>query len=145
MEKSELLKIAKKVRSNLEKVVDNIRKHFDELDMDEHDKETLQGFSVLAAVSLAKAFSQEGVDAQVKLGQFEKTVHCWVEVGGEIWDLTATQFDIKEKVLVSDKESKTGKEYLKGKKLDLRKLKNQFKEWPIECQPHTFLVNEIIP
>ena len=146
MDRNEMLKIAKKTRSNLEKFVSSIEKHFDELEADDHDPETLQGFSVVAAVTLAKAFSQEGVDCSVILGKYDDSVHCWVETGGEIWDLTLTQFSRKaDSVSVVDKESKEGKEYRRGQKLDLRKLKNQFKDYPTEFQPHNHIILNLVP
>lgn len=58
-----------------------------------------------------------------------ETNHCWIEVDNHLIDLTATQINIKEKVVILPLQ-KTKRAYtLKNKMRTLKEIKNEFKGW----------------
>lgn len=51
------------------------------------------GHCGLASWALFKALRAKGIEATVRMGRFDWSGHCWVEVAGHIIDLTGDQFD----------------------------------------------------
>jgi len=89
----------------------------------------------IASSALTKAFHKAGYKKATLIeGEFDWGGHCWVELDGEIWDITATQFGIDNEV---HRTSIDDEDYHDRIKVD-------FKEWPPEQKPNSRIVKEIL-
>jgi hypothetical protein len=102
--KKKLREIAEKIRKNCELYA----RHCAGYDAPyKNPGNGLKGMCALASSALLMAFDYEGIRATLAGGRFcqdEKKrgdAHYWVETGLYIIDITATQFGVKEKVLIA--------------------------------------------
>ena len=79
---------------------------------EESSSKTLVGMCGIASTALLSIFRANGFPTTYVDGMYGRSSkffvsrhhHSWVESGGYIWDVTATQFGRKEKVLVVRKD-----------------------------------------
>lgn len=64
----------------------------------------LTGGCGIGAVVLVRILRRAGLRPELILGTFERNPHAWVEVDGEIVDVTATQFGKLPAVLIEEKD-----------------------------------------
>jgi hypothetical protein len=90
--------IALAVRYKLEGLVKNEIKPFNEFD------ESLSGLCAIASAALYKNLKKFGFCDNLYFiqGYYDIDCHCWVELNQTIYDITATQFDVKDKVHIVD-------------------------------------------
>ena len=82
-----------------------IRKLFEELELRRISKKrniTLQGYCARASYELYHCLQLADRVGDFVLGTYEDKPHCWVEIGDEIVDLTATQFCIVDAVYITN-------------------------------------------
>ncbi len=82
-----LLKIAYRVRREF------VRTHYDD---------TLEGFCHYVSLTITREAKKVGIKPRLIFGTFNRWAHTWLEYNGKIIDATATQFGIRNKVLVTD-------------------------------------------
>lgn len=61
--------------------------------------------------------------------------HCWVEVGGRIIDLTASQFDKKENDIVFIPTENSGKKFIPIIRTSVKNMKKDVIDWPTSQVP----------
>ena len=107
--------------------------------------QNLCGLCAISSFTLKKVLDRKGIKAKAFIGKFVddvgKTDHCWVEDNRFIFDITATQFGIPEKVYVIDKKSEKASSYQGGKMI---KNANQFNGWPETQRPKDSICHMLI-
>lgn len=99
----------------------------------------LETACAVASYRLAKALQEKGLPAVLVQGLFFRPQndwgldHCWVEIAGQILDVTATQFNVKEKVLIVPATDPRFRPIHRGDAA----LKD-LTEWPSEQQPWNY-------
>lgn len=128
------LEIAKEVRSAVEVWV----QHNPYI-----NPESLEGACGLASYTLCRALKAFGYRAQLVYDGDEDGAHCWVELGDEVIDVTATQFgDFPEVYVVHKSEYPLGYERYRCQG---RKAVQQLLEWGTEGhQPHLRKIKALI-
>lgn len=94
----EIKRIAKEVRNNAVSVLTKPKYGF---------REDLHGACGICSMALKESIEKIIPEAKpiVVHGLFRKiNWHCWVEINGSIIDVTATQFGVKEKVLITESQ-----------------------------------------
>lgn len=61
--------------------------------------------------------------------------HCWLEVGGKIIDLTASQFNRKEKEIVFISTENSGKKFIPIIRTSVKSMKKDVTDWPKQQVP----------
>lgn len=96
---------------------------------DFHNNDDLSCMCAVASFVLAEALKKQGIKCNVIHGNFweggwDRGEHCWVEVGRNIVDITATQFlpDGPKVYIVSKKN----RQYRRG---EVKNHYSQFKNW----------------
>ena len=86
----------------------------------EYDKKTekigpsLGGYCAIASFVLCRCFAKIGLRPKLmELINDDRCSHCWVELNGKRFDVTATQFGNYPKILVGTKRSKHVKMHIK--------------------------------
>jgi hypothetical protein len=137
------LELAKKLRQQCEAVAKDF--------IDYSDSETLRCMCAICSCALARLFRKNGHTADVVIGRFKYTSetwgdcegpHCWVESGRKIYDLTATQFGIKEKILISNLSDRR---FIKDAVLiDLDRAAYIFSAWPLAQRPLSDRIEKLL-
>lgn len=123
-------KIAQKVRKKCEKYVKGLENSI--------YGETLSCLCAVASKALQNELVEAGYNTKLVYGNAFGDTHCWVELDGKIYDITATQFGVEEKVYVTDVNDE---DYEKEKEVkDLR----FFSGWPIEQKPLKRTINQLL-
>lgn len=89
----------------------------------------LSGYCMLASRFFIRIARKNGFQPVLVKGEFdEEGNHCWTEWHGKLIDLTATQYDFTEKVLVLPADHKLYRPLLKGLSAEraVRAWKNPF-------------------
>lgn len=131
--------IARKVRRNVEQwaagdsyLIDPDTKGFDDfIDIACVDPDDLGCACAIASMALAKSFKAWGYPARVVRGQYggreyDGDDHCWVVSGDEIYDITATQFGERTKVMIVGKQHRKRGQFVYGKTM---RSYADFDEW----------------
>lgn len=126
--------IAEKVREKAEVYVKKMPK------TDDIDDSNLAGLCAIASFALKKELEKNGYEAQLIRGGFQDAWggHCWVECEGEIIDITATQFQIAEKVLIVPADDPRYEDKV------IVKTRNSFRNWPLVQKPLDTHVSKLL-
>ncbi len=106
--------------------------HNEDVDREGIISSNLCGMCAIASFALLKSFQKFGIKSvRVREGYCMSMDHCWIQVGLQIYDITATQFDdINDKVYVT---SVYDGNYLPFQVT--RKNYHQFTRWPKNQRP----------
>lgn len=111
------------------------------------DSATLSCLCAICSYTLTKLFNNHKYKARMIKGTFHDnrwgdSPHCWTESDGQIWDLTATQFDgVSRKILVVDAKNKRFK---KKDSIRLDLVHHVLQEWPVEQKPQPHVVRLLL-
>ena len=122
-----------------------------------YQDETLPCMCAIASFALQKYLTGKGFTSTTYVGdyfQYNKQgksnmhglplgywyggeIHCWVECGQLIVDITATQFDVEDKIVITEDRSRY---------YSLRKLKtiHGLKSWTCDQKPYAKIVRAIL-
>ena len=104
--------------------------------------EDLECFCGVVSFALHLKFKQQGIKSRVMFGKYDGYAHCWVESGGYLYDLTATQFNdnLPEVYVFRLKEKK------KHKYEDTKIFKSikDFRGWPRGQKPYPAKLKAIL-
>jgi ferredoxin len=114
------------------------------------DPDNLGGACAIASTVLQKVLRQRGYDAEFVCSEGKHCHHCWVEVQGEVVDITATQFgqDYPEVHVVPPNcgdpiyRGYRDTEFFRGKKA----LERVNLEWDLHQTPrrHSHWIDEVV-
>jgi hypothetical protein len=139
MDKKTRLKYARELR----KIVDQkVKKQEDDFD---GFTRCLCGLCAICSIALRNILNKNGDDAKVMLGYFrDEGMHCWVEVGDMVIDITATQFhNITKKVFTLRRGTKKYfSMYKNGEPIGLNFRK--FKGWPPDQKPNKRKIDKLV-
>jgi len=146
MNKKQIIRlVAKRVRKACEVFVDS-----DECEgYDFHKQRDLDCMCAVASDTLQKELRKSGIYAKFIEGKWfdDKddewgSAHCWLEWKGYVIDITATQFDIIRKVILT-KNTGNSFYYGKGKGKEMSSRSN-LRGWPKEQKPSRKLYKKIM-
>lgn len=66
----------------------------------------LTGLCAIASNHLYLQFKKHNIKSKFVKGYYKNNSHCWVEVDDKIIDITATQFNVKQKIFITNKNNK---------------------------------------
>jgi len=137
--KKRKIEIAKALRDKIDNLVENEYGEFC------HFKKNLCGLCAISSLALKNGLEKKGFKSKALMGKFldEKgiTDHCWVEDESSIFDITATQFNIPDKVFVIDKKSEEAYWYQDGEVITEF---SQFDQWPETQKPKNDICHMLI-
>lgn len=129
--------IAKRVREAVEKIVPKLISKYEQ-ERSPHYGTNLTGLCGISSFILKKAFEKYGYKANLVYGNFyQQGGHAWIECDGFIWDITATQFGEKEKVLITHLYDER---YIYAEPMNV----TDFRYWSNCQKPTLSLVREIL-
>jgi hypothetical protein len=102
--------------------------------------EDLCGACAICSVALCKSLKKFGYKPDLVNGMYEGyACHCWVELDGKIYDITATQFGLKDKVFITDVDdfNYLEKEYINN-------VEEFFKKWVGEQKPYKYRIEKLL-
>ena len=101
--------------------------------------EDLCGACAICSVALCKSLKRFGYKADLVHGMYQGyACHCWVELDGKIYDMTATQFGIIEKVFITDIDDF---DYLE--KDYISNIDSFFKQWVRTQKPYKYRIDKL--
>jgi len=90
---------------SLDKTLKNCRKSLESLADRTGQTPDLKGLCAISSYRLFKRLKKNGLEGEIVLMSFENGIsHCWIESGGEAFDLTMTQFGYGEIIKLERKK-----------------------------------------